>query len=86
MIIHNSDNFAQAEKVAERILHRLDEGQVRLQKIQNNRILISSNGKDIFSPSRLLGASCLGWWGGGWQGRRGGGTRPRSATSPSSSA
>ena len=37
MIIHNSDNFAQAEKVAERILHRLDEGQVRLQKIQNNR-------------------------------------------------
>ena len=41
MIIHNSDNFAQAEKVAERILHRLDEGQVRLQK-QNNRILISS--------------------------------------------
>ena len=33
----DSDNFAQAEKVAERILHRLDEGQVRLQKIQNNR-------------------------------------------------
>ena len=31
----DSDICAQAEKVAERILHRLDEGQVKLQKIQN---------------------------------------------------
>ena len=35
---NNDDICVQAEKVAERILHRLDEGQVKLQKIQNYRI------------------------------------------------